>query len=89
MQKLLFTLIWSSLSLLIPPTLNAQTDTSIFDRFGIQPILEKLSTQEQYRDTRPSYANRIDFIAELGIEGCGIIKSTGLYERMVLKNLPK
>ena len=63
--------------------------TSIFDRFGIQPILEKLSTQEQYRDTRPSYANRIDFIAELGIEGCGTIKSTGLYEQMVLKNLPE
>ena len=60
--------------------------TSIFDRFGIQPILEKLSTQEQYRDTRPSYANRIDFIAELPIEGCGTIKSTGLYERMVLDN---
>lgn len=63
--------------------------TSIFDRFGIQPILEKLSTQEQYRDTRPSYANRLDFITELGIEGCGTIKSTGLYEKMVLKNLPK
>ena len=63
--------------------------TSIFDRFGIQPILEKLSTQEQYRDTRPSYANRIDFITELNIEGCGTIKSTGLYEQMVLKNLPK
>lgn len=62
--------------------------TSIFDRFGIQPILEKLSTQEQYRDTRPSYANRLDFIAELGIEGCGTVKSTGLYEKMVLKNLP-
>ncbi len=63
--------------------------TSIFDRFGIQPILEKLSTQEQYRDTRPSYANRLDFISDLGIEGCGTIKSTGLYEKMVLKNLPK
>lgn len=63
--------------------------TSIFDRFGIQPILEKLSAQEQYRDTRPSYANRLDFITELGIEGCGTIKSTGLYEKMVLKNLPK
>jgi len=46
-----------------------------------------LSTQEQYRDTRPSYANRLDFIAELGIEGCGTIKSTGLYEKMVLDNL--
>ena len=64
-------------------------ETSIFDRFGIQPILEKLSTQEQYRDTRPSYANRLEFITELGIEGCGAIKSTGLYDRMVLKNLPK
>jgi len=51
-------------------------------------IIKEIDTQEQYRDTRPSYANRIDFIAELGIEGCGTIKSTGLYERMVLKNLP-
>ena len=64
-------------------------ETSIFDRFGIQPILEKLTTQEQYRDTRPSYANRVEYISELAINNCGTIKSTGLYEKMVLKNLPK
>ncbi|MEM1124569.1 MAG: hypothetical protein AAGJ18_29290 [Bacteroidota bacterium] len=65
--------------------------TSIFDRFGIQPILEILSQSgtEQYRDTRPSYANRVNYISELNVSGCGTIKSTGLYERMVLKNLPK
>jgi len=66
-------------------------ETSIFDRFGIQPILEIISSdaQEQYRDTRPSYANRVAYISELPIDGCGTIKSTGLYEKMVLKNLPK
>ncbi len=66
-------------------------ETSIFDRFGIQPILEIISSdaQEQYRDTRPSYANRVEYISELAIDGCGTIKSTGLYEKMVLKNLPK
>ncbi|MEM1120483.1 MAG: hypothetical protein AAGJ18_08525 [Bacteroidota bacterium] len=66
-------------------------ETSIFDRLGIQPILEILSesSQEQYRDTRPSYANRVAYVNDLNIEGCGSIKSTGLYEKMVLKNLPK
>ena len=64
-------------------------ETSIFDRFGIQPILEILSSNEQYRDTRPSYANRIEYLSELNIDGCGTIKSTGLYEKMVLQNLPK
>ncbi len=64
-------------------------ETSIFDRFGIQPILEIISSdaQEQYRDTRPSYANRVEYISELPIDGCGTIKSTGLYEKMVLDNL--
>lgn len=66
-------------------------ETSIFDRLGIQPILEVLSenAQEQYRDTRPSYANRVEYVNDLNISGCGTIKSTGLYEKMVLKNLPK
>lgn len=66
-------------------------ETSIFDRLGIQPILEVLSenAQEQYRDTRPSYANRVEYVNNLNISGCGTIKSTGLYEKMVLKNLPK
>ena len=63
----------------------------IFDRFGIQPILEILaaSSNEQYRDTRPSYANRVQYISELNVDNCGTIKSTGLYEKMVLQNLPK
>ncbi len=66
-------------------------ETSIFDRLGIQPILDVISSnaQEQYRDTRPSYANRVEYVNDLNIEGCGTIKSTGLYEKMVLKNLPK
>lgn len=64
-------------------------ETSIFDRFGIQSILEILNSNEQYRDTRPSYANRVQYISELNIDGCGDIRSTGLYERMVLDNLPR
>jgi len=64
-------------------------ETSIFDRFGVQSILENLTSQEQWRDTRPSYANRLEYIHDLNIGGCGTIKSTGLYEKMVLKNLPK
>lgn len=62
--------------------------TSIFDRFGVQTILENIDTQEQWRDTRPSYDDRLQFIRDLDVEGCGTIKSTGLYEKMVLKNLP-
>jgi hypothetical protein len=64
-------------------------DTSIFDRFGVKTILESLTTQEQWRDTRPSYSNRLEYIANLDIKGCGSVKSTGLYEKLVLKNLPK
>ena len=62
--------------------------TSIFDRFGIVTLLESLASQEQWRDTRPSYANRLEYIKSLNIEGCGDIKSTGLYQKMVLENLP-
>lgn len=63
-------------------------ETSIFDRFGITPLLESLTSQEQWKDTRPSYSNRLNYISSLSINGCGTIKSTGLYEKMVLKNLP-
>ncbi len=62
--------------------------TSIFDRFGIITLLESLTSQEQWRDTRPSYANRLEYIKSLDIKGCGNIKSTGLYQKMVLENLP-
>ena len=65
-------------------------ETSIFDRLGIQPILKIMEEQgaEQYRTTRPSYANRSQYVHDLEIDGCGTIKSTGLYEKMVLQNLP-
>jgi len=62
-------------------------ETSIFDRFGIVPLLETLHTREQWRDTRPSYTDRLDYLSSLRVEGCGDIKTTGAYQRMVLDNL--
>ena len=40
-------------------------ETSIFDRFGIIPILDILHFQEQWRDTRPSYSDRVDYLNTL------------------------
>ena len=64
-------------------------ETSIFDRLGIRSILEKLeqSSVEQYRQSRPSYQNRLAFIDGLPVDDCGSVKSTGLYWELVRKNL--
>lgn len=61
--------------------------TSIFDRLGIIPLLEVVHSQEQWRTTRPSYSNRLEHITNLNVDGCGDIKSTGAYQKMVLDNL--
>lgn len=61
--------------------------SSIFDRFGIVTLLELLHSREQWRDTRPSYADRLAYLMALRVEGCGDIKATGAYHRMVLDNL--
>jgi len=62
-------------------------ETSIFNRFGIAPLLEILHFREQWRDTRPSYADRLQFINNLRVADCGTVKSTGAYQKMVLDNL--
>lgn len=61
-------------------------ESSIFDRLGIIPLLDILHSREQWRDTRPSYADRLEFLDNLRIENCGEVKSTGAYQRMVLDN---
>ncbi len=61
--------------------------SSIFDRFGIVPLLDILNAREQWRDTRPSYADRLQFLHSLPLDGCGDIKATGAYQKMVLDNL--
>lgn len=62
-------------------------ETSVFDRFGIIPILNAIDFREQWRDTRPSYSDRLEFINSLRIEDCGTVKSTGGYKKFVLENL--
>lgn len=61
--------------------------SSIFDRFGVVPLLSILNEREQWRDTRPSYTDRLQFLTSLPIDNCGAIKSTGAYQKMVLDNL--
>jgi len=61
--------------------------SSIFDRFGIIPLLDFLNAREQWRDTRPSYSDRLQFLNSLLVDDCGDIKSTGAYQKMVLDNL--
>ena len=68
-------------------TANLICETSIFDRFGIIPLLNTLHFQEQWRDTRPSYSDRLDYLNTLNIADCGGIKATGAYKKMVLENL--
>ena len=62
-------------------------ETSIFDRFGIIPLLNILHFQEQWRDTRPSYSDRLDYLNTLNVTDCGATKATGAYKKMVLENL--
>ena len=62
-------------------------ETSVFDRFGIIPILNVIDAREQWRDTRPSYADRLNYINSLRIEDCGAVKTTGAYKKLVLDNL--
>ena len=62
-------------------------ETSIFDRFGIIPILDAIDFREQWRETRPSYSDRLEYIYSLRVERCGEIKSTGAYKKFVLENL--
>lgn len=62
-------------------------ETSIFNRFGIIPILDVINFREQWRDTRPSYSDRLEYINSLRIEDCGAVKSTGAYKKFVLENL--
>jgi len=60
-------------------------ETSVFDRFGIIPILDAIDFREQWRDTRPSYSDRLEYINSLRVERCGEIKSTGAYKKFVLE----
>ncbi len=62
-------------------------ETSVFNRFGIIPILDVIDFREQWRDTRPSYSDRLEYINSLRIDRCGEIKSTGAYKKFVLENL--
>ena len=62
-------------------------ETSVFNRFGIIPILDVINFREQWRDTRPSYSDRLEYINSLRIEDCGTVKSTGAYKKFVLENL--
>lgn len=62
-------------------------ETSVFNRFGIIPILDIINYREQWRDSRPSYSDRLEYINSLRIDKCGEIKSTGAYKKNVLENL--
>lgn len=62
-------------------------ETSVFNRFGIIPILDVINFREQWRDTRPSYSGRLEYINSLRIDDCGEVKSTGAYKKFVLENL--
>ena len=62
-------------------------ETSVFNRFGIIPILDVIDFREQWRETRPSYSDRLEYINALRVDRCGEIKSTGAYKKFVLENL--
>ncbi|MEL6922810.1 MAG: hypothetical protein AAFO94_02100 [Bacteroidota bacterium] len=64
--------------------------TSLYDRFGLLPILDRLNNNDHWLRTRPKYAGRSnrDNLERYPVEGrCGDLKTNGGYRKYVRDKL--